>query len=86
MGWGYSGVNPDTGDEMGYSVAGTCSHAGCSKDIDHGLSFVCGGMHQGGERGCGRYYCYSHLVLVGTPASTQLCAKCADQHARQEHT
>jgi len=61
MGWGYCGKNSETGDEMGYSVQGVCSCSGCNKEIDHGLAFVCGGMHEGGDLGCGRYFCYDHL-------------------------
>jgi len=80
MGWAHCGVNPDTGEEMGYGVPGVCSQPGCNVKIDHGLSYVCGKMHEGGEHGCGRYFCTAHLFHVFTKAgemSPQLCEACA---------
>jgi hypothetical protein len=71
MGWNY-GVNSD-GREVGYSVTATCDEEGCDEKIDHGLAYVCGGMHDGGDEGCGGYFCYSHLFL-GRP--DQLCQAC----------
>lgn len=59
MGWAY-GHNAE-GREVGYSVAATCDLDGCDEKIDRGLAYVCGGMHDGGEFGCGRYFCPSHL-------------------------
>lgn len=73
MAWADCGINPDTGEPMGYAHPGTCHHPGCNNIIDHGLSYVCGGMHQGGEHGCGYYFCSQHLY-VGR--SEQLCSEC----------
>jgi hypothetical protein len=50
MGWAYCGVNPDTGEEMGYGVAGQCHEHGCLAPIDHGLSYLCGDMHADDQR------------------------------------
>lgn len=75
MGWGYCGINRRTGQEMGYCVDGTCHHPGCNATIDHGLSYVCGSMHGGGESGCGYYFCGKHLSTTdGT--DEQLCDEC----------
>lgn len=61
MGWGTCGRNPLTGEMMGYCYSGECTKPDCEKVINHGLSYVCGGMHGGGEWGCGRYFCADHL-------------------------
>lgn len=74
MGWGDCGVNSTTGEPMGYCHSGTCHHPDCNNIIDHGLAYVCGGMHEGGEDGCGYYFCSSHLYL-GT-GRAQLCEQC----------
>ena len=73
MGWGYCGLNTTWNIEMGYTIEGICMGEPCEAEIDHGLAFVCGGMHEGGEHGCGRYFCYDHLYM-GAP--TQLCLEC----------
>lgn len=78
MGWSDCGINKTTGEPMGYSYEGQCSHPDCEADIDHGLAYVCGGMHEGGEHGCGRYFCYEHLMIVGVPV--QLCIDCYNQY------
>lgn len=61
MGWMLCGKNPETGEMMGYGYSGICNHPRCNKEINHGLSYVCGGMHEGGELGCGKYFCTNHL-------------------------
>lgn len=71
MGWAY-GRNL-RGREIGYSVEATCDLHGCNEKIDRGLAYVCGSMHDGGEHGCGRYFCSSHLFF-GAPE--QLCERC----------
>jgi len=83
MGWGYCGVNPTTGEEMGYCVQGECHADGCVNLIDHGLGNVCGGEHEGGEHGCGYYFCTDHLYLSDTPSGTGwLCRQCRDKAER----
>lgn len=73
MGWGY-GVNAE-GREVGYSVEATCDEPGCEEKIDRGLGYVCGNMHDGGEWGCGGYFCSAHLFRGGP---TQMCKPCMD--------
>lgn len=80
MSWAY-GVIPD-GKEIGYGVLATCEEPYCSAAIDRGLSYVCGAMHEGGEHGCGGYFCPRHLVhgVNGDDeVSPQLCARCAEK-------
>lgn len=80
MGWAHCGINSITGKEMGYGVKGVCSHPECKQIIDHGLSYVCGGMHEGGEHGCGDYFCSKHLKYHGCDVrSCWLCEKCFNE-------
>ncbi len=80
MGWGNCGRNSETGDLMGYAHLGTCYKNGCETKIDHGLSYVCGGMHEGDGFGCGRYFCEPHLSFVENKKHpvgyVQLCEDC----------
>lgn len=48
--------------DIGYGVPATCDHPDCDKEIDRGLSYVCGGEPYGGEHGCGLYFCSGHLA------------------------
>lgn len=59
--------------DIGYGVPAKCDHPDCTKQIDRGLSHVCGGQPYGGEYGCGLYFCETHLEC-GT-----LCERCAEQ-------
>lgn len=78
MGWGY-GINAD-GREVGYAVEATCDQDGCDKAIDRGLWYVCGGMHDGGEQGCGQYFCGEHIyVSMGVGPDSQYCGECLDR-------
>lgn len=84
MGWANCGENSTTGEQMGYAHVGICHDPDCPEKIDHGLSYVCGGdhyqgaggrrafasMHEGGEHGCGYYFCTEHLKWP------QLCKEC----------
>jgi hypothetical protein len=79
MGWGDCGINPETDEPMGYAHSAVCHAAGCTTPIDHGLSYVCGSMHQGGEHGCGYYFCGAHLIMGGPE---QLCASCLEEWER----
>lgn len=77
MGWGNCGWNDAIKKEMGYAHEGICAHPGCEKKIDHGLSYVCGGMHQGGQYGCGDYFCTKHLAYLDEPEIPDpLCVTC----------
>lgn len=63
--------------DVGYGVPATCDHPGCGAEIDRGLSSVCGGMHEGGEHGCGLYFCQDHLRTAGQLREhEQLCSRC----------
>lgn len=83
MGWGHCGTD-GLGREIGYAIPATCDEPGCDTPIDRGLSFVCGGMHGGGEAGCGRYFCGKHLFCVG--GEGQLCKACRDAQPDDEET
>lgn len=74
MGWAY-GHNSE-GREIGYAVDAECDKKECFKVIDRGLSYVCGDMHDGGDHGCGRYFCTEHLLIT---EKGQLCEECADR-------
>lgn len=81
MGWA-SGRN-HAGRDVGYSVPATCDLAGCEAKIDLGLYYVCGGMHDGDEHGCGDYFCGEHLSYYWRgeseeEMSPQLCDKCGE--------
>jgi hypothetical protein len=73
MSWMFCGKNSRTGQWMGYGVSCKCHKRGCQEKIDRGLSYVCGGMHEGGEYGCGYYFCGSHLFMSDYGL---LCDKC----------
>jgi len=60
--------------DIGYGVVAYCDHPKCNEVIDRGLSYVCGGDPEGGDRGCGLYFCEKHLQSgVRLP---QLCERC----------
>lgn len=83
MSWAHGKL--PSGEEVGYAVPGTCEHPGCAASIDKGLAHVCGGMHEGGEHGCGRYFCPRHLTFAVNPVTGyiirdagQVCMKCCE--------
>lgn len=79
MGWAY-GTNA-AGRQIGYGVEADCDEDGCSERIDRGVAHACGGMHDGGEVGCGGYFCGSHLYVACPPPDGRtsfLCARCSD--------
>lgn len=77
MGWADCGTD-DRGRPIGYAHAGFCDEPACEATIDRGLAYVCGGMHGGGARGCGGYFCAAHLYHAsprgGPPVG--VCAEC----------
>lgn len=73
MGWSI-GYDERWNRDIGYGVPATCDHPGCGEAIDRGLSYVCGGEPYGGDRGCGLYFCDSHLIV--SPKLPQLCTRC----------
>lgn len=81
MGWSY-GINSE-GREVGYSVEATCDEEGCERKIDRGLAYVCGDMHDGGDYGCGEYFCYDHLYIT---EKGQFCKRCAERIDEEEES
>jgi len=78
MGWGF-GIN-NACREVGYNVEATCDHPGCNKEIDRGLSYVCGDMHDADEYSCDRYFCEEHknyFVRKDDGTYTCVCEECA---------
>lgn len=59
------------GRDIGYGVPSICDHPDCNTLIDRGLSYVCGDMHDGGEDGCGLYFCRDHLTYTGGYVTTR---------------
>ena len=79
MGW--AGPMPNArGREVGYAVEAVCDLDGCDAKIDRGLAYVCGDMHDGGEHGCGDYFCGAHLFF-GAPE--QLCEACLKTYSAE---
>jgi hypothetical protein len=73
MGWGY-GINA-LGREIGYTVPASCDEPRCNESIDRGLAYVCGGMHDGGDYGCGGYFCGKHLSFAARRKG-EYCGRC----------
>lgn len=78
MGWSYGIVN---GRKVGYAVRAKCDKKGCKEKIDRGLAYVCGGMHGGGEYGCGGYFCENHLrsFWIENGPKGSFCLECAEE-------
>lgn len=79
MGWSH-GFN-NQGREVGYSVHAECDQDGCDVHIDRGIAYCCGGMHDGGDHGCGGYFCGDHLFHAAPAA--QVCTECAKRFCPQ---
>jgi hypothetical protein len=63
--------------DIGYGVPAYCDYPGCMKEIDRGLSYVCGGEPYGGEYGCGLFFCGDHLQFAGDRReNVLLCVRC----------
>lgn len=76
MGWSI-GYDSRWKRDIGYGVPCVCDHPGCGKDIDRGLSYVCGGQPFGGEHGCGLFFCSEHKRFAGVKRDNALlCARC----------
>ncbi len=63
MGWSI-GYDSNWDRDIGYGVPAYCDHPGCDKEINRGLSYVCGGEPYGGEYGCGLFFCADHQLLA----------------------
>ncbi len=80
MGWSL-GFDTNWDRHIGYGVPAYCDYPGCGKEIDRGLSYVCGGDPYGGEKGCGLFFCGEHLFyyrkrICGEIKTVQLCHRC----------
>lgn len=77
MGWSV-GHDNNWNRDIGYGVPSICDYPDCSKEIDRGLSYVCGGEPYGGDEGCGLYFCGDHLLFTfdGKSLSKQRCDRC----------
>lgn len=60
MSWSHCGTDKQS-RLIGYAHEAVCDHEGCSKVIDRGLSYACGGMHGQDEHSCDKYFCEEHL-------------------------
>lgn len=76
MGWSIG--TGENGRDIGYGVPALCDHPKCSKEIDRGLSYCCGGYFS--EYGCGLYFCGKHLPCSrkphGSEDGVELCHRC----------
>jgi hypothetical protein len=61
--------------DIGYGVPCKCDYPGCDEEINRGLSYVCGGLPYGGDRGCGLYFCDKHMQMHED--GFQACEHCA---------
>lgn len=75
MGWSI-GYDNQRKRDIGYGVPATCDQPGCGREIDRGLSYVCGSEPLGGESGCGLYFCAEHLRYDHGASHTLLCERC----------
>lgn len=78
MGWSI-GYDNNWKRDIGYGVPAFCDHPKCNKEIDRGLSFVCGSDPTGGDFGCGLYFCEEHFTYRKprySDRSVQLCPRC----------
>lgn len=75
MGWSI-GFDTNWNRDIGYGVPAVCDHPTCNKEINRGISYVCGGEPYGGEHGCGLFFCGKHLYFGRSKISPQLCPKC----------
>lgn len=74
MGWANCGTD-SRGRPRGYAHAATCDEPGCSKAIDRGLAYACGGMHGADELSCEDYFCGAHLFFHAA-SRRMLCRAC----------
>ena len=78
MGWSI-GYDTKWERDIGYGVPCICDHPKCDKEIDRGLSYVCGSEPYGGDYGCGLYFCEEHFQFRkphGNDRDIQLCPRC----------
>lgn len=81
MGWSI-GTNCQDRD-VGYGVPAICDYPGCNNEINRGLSYVCGDMHDGGDYGCGLYFCENHLT-ISDKWGVSICDRCENNELPYE--
>lgn len=74
MSWAI-GYNETYKRDVGYGVPAFCDYPGCKKEIDRGLSYICGGEPGGGDHGCGLFFCEKHMHCGDF---SQCCERCLD--------
>lgn len=86
MSWMFCGEDKQ-GRPIGYGVVATCDAPGCAARIDRGIAYVCGEMHDGGEHGCGGYFCYEHKPVSRCLACDAKYEKrvCVCGHQHRDH-
>ena len=60
----------------GYGVPAICDHPDCAVEIDRGLAYRCGDI--GEDKGCGLFFCSSHLWIGSGDDDPQMCDRCCD--------
>jgi len=80
MGWAHCG-NDTEGRLIGYAIEALCDHPGCTKEIDRGLDFACGGMHGELDHACEKYFCWDHRFFIAVDCIAEesggyVCDKC----------
>lgn len=83
MGWSI-GYDAAWDRDVGYGVPAWCDQPDCDKEIDRGLSYVCGDQPYGGDH-CGLYFCEQHLGFevddLGHIVGPQRCDRCLEEEA-----
>jgi hypothetical protein len=75
MGW-QIGYDRSWDRDIGYGVPAVCDHPDCDREIDRGLSYVCGCQEPyGGEHGCGLFFCEDHQFYK-VKAGGFVCQRC----------
>lgn len=72
MSWAI-GYDSERDRDIGYGVPAFCDHPGCKAEIDRGLSYRCGEIHE--DDGCGLYFCADHREFVDDKRG-QFCERC----------
>ncbi|MBE3670940.1 hypothetical protein BOO25_18600 [Vibrio navarrensis] len=86
MSWANCGQDK-SGRFIGYAIEAICDHPGCNKEINRGLSYVCGTMHGEDEISCDKYFCEEHksnYVTFDDGRGAHICDECAKQLLESE--
>lgn len=75
---GYAVYNVGAVRYGGYGVPAYCEHPECTKEIDRGVSFACGG-EPFSEWGCDRYFCGKHRHFTCTRELQNEGEECDDK-------